>query len=797
METSPLGGLQRRPLLPLVTAAVAAIVVERADLPGGAAPALLLAAGAGLANWKAREATLGRLLLAAGLVYAVAYARSAFLRAERRRAAQTLAESDALTVRARIEQAPLIWDSTAGQRRRRRPVMLRILPPHQAAGARVLAYAHARAFAPRPEPGSLYTLHLRLHRQRPLPFPGAFDWDAYLERRGACASATVLKTADRTPAPAWSLTFHLHRLRRLGVLRTRQAIPDARGDFLAAVLFGHRKGVSPDLREAFQHTGTAHLLAISGLHIGLVSALAWCFLRRLRFPPRPAAVGSMVACLLYLGVSGMRPSAVRASIMALMYLGGILLTRRSDVLNALACAALFILLHHPPTVADAGFILSFTAVLFLCRLSHEFHRWGWSAPPPTPGKDGPEPAPAAAWRSRFHDLFKLSLAAWIGLWPLCAYYFRLLCFGSLALNPIVIPGLSLILAGGAALQVTAYLPVPLDTLGQSLCAAPTDLLFWLVDCVDRVEWLRLRVNPPAPWAIATYYAVCTLFFLRRALRLTGRHLLLPMLFSVVALVVTMHYGPRPNETSLTVLGKTGKRCLIHESSRGEAILIGHLRDNARLLADYLRNRRVKAVTGLLLLGDPSPAAATELDGLVNQLGPAAPPVITALPHALPPAERVRIRSRQSGIEPPCRVTAAYAPSGELAGWLVEAGPQRVLFAETPRVYGLMRMLPQIPGAQEVDLAWLQVPGTRWPRGLWRWHNGLHLGRWRGRPAVHLKARTILVDSFAEPVLPAGVHNAQDFGAVRLDTDGLRCRRQHIFDGHRWWAWKRAPPALGD
>lgn len=137
---------------------------------------------------------------------------------------------------------------------------------------------------------------------------------------------------------------------------------------LAALLLGSRSGLSPQLLDQFRSSGALHLLALSGLHVGILYALLWgllLFLPRAHLRRLAAAAG----VLLYLLLVGPRPSLLRAVVMLLAAGVGAALDREADPLNLLALAAAVVLLLDPWSCLDLGCQLSFLSLAGICALS--------------------------------------------------------------------------------------------------------------------------------------------------------------------------------------------------------------------------------------------------------------------------------------------------------------------------------------------------------------------------------------------------------------------------------------------
>ena len=163
----------------------------------------------------------------------------------------------------------------------------------------------------------------------------------------------------------------------------RDASPGQAGAIAAALIVGDRSGIEPETAEALRRSGLAHILAISGLHMSLVTGLAFVGLRGLlalspatvlRWPVRKwSAAAALGIAALYLMLSGASVSAQRAFIMVAVLMAAVLLDRRALTMRSVALAAIAVLLLAPHAVLGASFQMSFAAVAALVAV------WQWNA----------------------------------------------------------------------------------------------------------------------------------------------------------------------------------------------------------------------------------------------------------------------------------------------------------------------------------------------------------------------------------------------------------------------------------
>src|SRR2546429_3636282 len=133
-------------------------------------------------------------------------------------------------------------------------------------------------------------------------------------------------------------------------------------NFLSGIVLGVRHQTPEDIEEPFQQTGTLHLFAVAGLHVGIVAALLWMLATVARLS-RKWATGLIIPSLFfYAAVTGLHVSSVRAAVMSSILLGGFFFERKVFALNSLAAAAFIILCWDTNELFSTGFQLSFAVV---------------------------------------------------------------------------------------------------------------------------------------------------------------------------------------------------------------------------------------------------------------------------------------------------------------------------------------------------------------------------------------------------------------------------------------------------
>jgi competence protein ComEC len=263
---------------------------------------------------------------------------------------------------------------------------------------------------------------------------------------------------------------------------------------LAAVILGQRQDISADQRRLYSRAGISHLLAVSGLHLGLVllfvfPLIVWPLRRfgwlvRRTDPRRVAAVLTSIAIILYTLLTGGAPSTQRACIMAVACLVAYALGRAPDLDGPLALAAVGVLLWSPAQIFRPGFQMSFAAVLGISLfLSRRRRRQGDAV-----HVAGGLPA-LGRW---MRDLFSITIVATLSTGPLVAHHFGEVSLWGLFVNLLAVPLTSFIIlplgllgiflglfwlgAGAALLKLAAFAIYLLDAVCAAITAYPGGVL---------------------------------------------------------------------------------------------------------------------------------------------------------------------------------------------------------------------------------------------------------------------------------------------------------------------------------
>jgi competence protein ComEC len=303
--------------------------------------------------------------------------------------------------------------------------------------------------------------------------PGGFDYRRFMAFKSIRATAYV--QGDRIAVVDRNQTSGILQIISK-VRNTFSDLIDRSGDVearavLKALIVGDRTQISPEMRQAFNRAGVGHLLAISGLHIGIVATVAFVLFQALMVRIKPllwraatrktAALLSLLPVFIYGLIAGFSPSTQRAVIMVAIFLLTFLFESEQDPLNTLSLAALLILVADPPSLFSISFQLSFSAVFAIIYGLSSLQNRGAQQ----------KVLLKAGWflrfRSKLVSFFLVSFFAICGSLPLVAYYFNQISLVGLAANFIVVP-------------LIGFVTIPLGLLALYMLPISITLASWCI-----------------------------------------------------------------------------------------------------------------------------------------------------------------------------------------------------------------------------------------------------------------------------------------------------------------------------
>ncbi len=382
----------------------------------------------------------------------------------------------------------------------------------------------------------------RLYALTPPRNPGGFDWAGFLRRQGVVATLAcdhrlnIRRLGHDATGRSWITWL---RITTRGLLTDDLATGTPEEvSLLEAMVLGHRSRFDRRLNEVFIRAGVIHFIAVSGTNVAVLMSFVWSIGRLFRRTKRRCTWLMVLSILVYALVADPRPPILRATVMGLLFCAALLMLRPTTTLNWTSAAAVILVLIDPLTVFDAGFQLSFAAVLGVGYLAPALRRALVSGGlwiervvlnRPFAAQDRQlvraattlqlGPAQTARHLSRKAlKILAVLVAACVGAWlaglPIVATYFhRVQPWGAIS-SAIVFPLMSIVM-------VLGVLKVAITAVSPGLASVVAFLLDvtdgWLVQVVEFFAALPgadLTISTPPWWLVAAFYAFLMIFTFR-------------------------------------------------------------------------------------------------------------------------------------------------------------------------------------------------------------------------------------------------------------------------------------------
>ena len=379
-------------------------------------------------------------------------------------------------------------------------------------------------------------IHAKLKKPRNFNNPGGFDYQRYLAFKKIWVTSNLndsnIKLTQKYDKPY----FDLDQIRKkIAAFIDHESKTKKVNAIIKALIIGDRSGISSEQRQIFNRSGTSHLLAISGLHIGIIATVSFLFFKWLaaQFNEllwrglvfKTAAVLSIFPVIGYGLLAGMSPSTQRAVVMVCIFLWW----RKAEAINSLGIAATIILMINPPGLFSISFQLSFAAVGVILYGLHLI--------------------PAGEFKSNFGDRVRqwffgstiVSLLAILGTLPVTMRYFNQVPMMSLVSNLICIPliGFAVVPLG---LTSICLLLVSLDAaeLSMSLTKVILEKSLLIINFLGQQPLAAFQTFTPSILEICCYYIAGWCLFNLKTVKYSKRILLVLLVIIGADIYYWMH-----------------------------------------------------------------------------------------------------------------------------------------------------------------------------------------------------------------------------------------------------------------
>ncbi len=459
--------------------------------------------------------------------------------------------------------------------------------------------------------GDLLELRGDIYRLKSPSSPGQFNYKRYLERKHIYAlmslkqkdSIQLVSLNNGNPIMRYTL-----KLKHIFKNKIYKFLPKQNASVISAMLLGDREDLSDEVIEDFKDSGTMHILAISGLHVGIIVLILLGILKLLQFPLKINYILTIVFIILYCLLTGARPSVVRATVMVCVFLFGKSIYRDPDIYNSLGLAALILLFYNPIQIYMAGFILSFTAVLSIVYLTPKIEK-----------KFKFIYSKNLSFKFKkimmyFIKLFSASFAVWIGLMPIIWIFFNIVSPVTILANLFIIPISFFILLFSIILLILSFLYFPLTNLMSYLLNLSLDNFLNLVNLFSDLKFGHFYLPDLNLLNFIVFYVGLGFISSNSFFRFSKRKLCI-IFFILINIIIwpniyNFYWKENNNLLEITFLNVAKKDSVFIKLPQGKNILINTgeripYNSGEHIIGPFLWHKGIKTINHLILTSSKS------------------------------------------------------------------------------------------------------------------------------------------------------------------------------------------------
>jgi competence protein ComEC len=439
---------------------------------------------------------------------------------------------------------------------------------------------------------------------------GDFDYELYLAREKIFTYLNIWQEKDIQKIGEddsnFLVSFSLSARDKIKEI-TKQTLPPPDNYLLTGMLLGEKSFIPSHLKEVFTEAGIMHILAVSGLHVGIIAMALLAFLSILRLPKKLKLLTLILILIIYASITGFRPSVLRATIMFILLIGGKLINRSRNLNISLFFAAFLILLANPLILYDAGFLLSFIVTFFIINLS-----------PILQGLF----SKIVVW---IKNPLAVSTAAWVGIFPLSAYFFSKVSIISIVSNIFIIPltGIAVIL--GFITFFIGLVNISLAGIIANMNYLVLNMITMIAKSFSLLPFAFVYVAQPSILVIILYYL--TVFFIieifyKKILSLKIKKKATLIILSVILMIIIVQVFFPTDNLKVNFINVGEGDCILIEAPNKINILIdgggtpqSDFDVGSKIVVPYLRRKGINEID-LLILTHPH---LDHLEGLLPVL----------------------------------------------------------------------------------------------------------------------------------------------------------------------------------
>ncbi|NOR74976.1 MAG: DUF4131 domain-containing protein [Draconibacterium sp.] len=443
---------------------------------------------------------------------------------------------------------------------------------------KILVYFEKHNQAEQLQPGNTISFSTTPQLLKNYGNPFEFDYKEYLKRKKIYRQLYLATNNWEKKSTVTKLTLpiraELFRDKLLEIYR-RQNLGENELEILSALTLGYKRNLDPETKRVFSASGAMHILAVSGLHVGIifwVITLLFGFLRKQKTSRVMFVIVSIILLWAYAFITGLSPSVMRASAMFTIFVIGENISRKPNSYNSLAASAMFLLLFNPNNLFEVGFQLSYSAVfgiLFLqpklsslIKINNKFVRFFWT-------------------------LLTVSVAAQISTFPLTTYYFNQFPSYFWITNLIIIPAVMVLIPLGISLLIFAKIPV----LSVIISTVIQFIIKWCYIILSQIEQLPLSVHEISVHPIQFIFLLGFLLSLYLFLRLYNiRYLKAILIFTLFLAISYFTFQLKQNSlTGIIVYNNTNNTTIQLIRGKTNFVISEHKLKNSSNILNTIKN----------------------------------------------------------------------------------------------------------------------------------------------------------------------------------------------------------------